>query len=146
MDVPEFLIKRLQEQIDLAPSLQENDVPGGTLDDMIGPEGRLLQGINFSGHVERLKAVEAGRRRYSRHLEDAYKELLKLREIFKEIAPTRDAVFPNQEAKNKAMSRHKDHEKRIVAICQAAIGHLERAQKVLDEGDVKQARLAGNAV
>jgi hypothetical protein len=144
VDVPEFLIERLKEQIALAPELQENDVPGGTLDDMIGAEGRLVLGINFAGHIPRLQAVEGGRRRYSACLQAAMNEVGKLRPIFAEIAPIRDAVFPTQDAKNKAMARLKDHEKKIVAICQTAIGHLERAQKVLDEGDMKQAKLAGN--
>ena len=63
MDAVEFLIERLNEQITLAPSLQQNSVPGGAVEHMIL---RLKEGMNAANFIPRLKTVEAGSRRYTR--------------------------------------------------------------------------------
>lgn len=143
MDAAEMMIERLQEQIQLAPSLTENDVPGGTVEDLCN---RLVEGMNHAHEVKRLQAVEAGVRRYGKHLRDTLEKVQKLKPIFAEVAPVRDAIYANQQAKDKATARMKERVGEIETICKGAIQDLHKALSVLEEGDGKMAKLAGSGV
>lgn len=140
MHAPEFLIDRLEEQIKLAPQLIQNDVPGGSVAEMVE---KLREGSNLAHHVPSLRAVEAGARRYAKCLTAATTHVQKLGPLFDSVAAVHSATYRDELQKKQAMDRFKDTPKQIIDACKAAIAELNGALKVLDEGDAKEARLAG---
>lgn len=143
MFAAEFLIERLQEQVTLAPQLIENTEPGGSIEQILD---KLKEGMNKANLVPQLRMVESGARRYTVKMQAALTEVEKLKPIFEQIALVSSAQYADGAQQQKAMERFKDTPKKIEAVCKAAIGHLEGAVKILDEGEKKdehQAKLVG---
>ena len=145
----ESIIDRLEEQIKLAPQLVENGHPGGRfLDDGTGvDEGTifawLANGIGRCNHIPQLAAVEAGPRRYRKCLEKARDTLLPLVAEFKRIAAVQGAPYTDGNQREKAMKQLSDVPGKIVSACKAAISDLEAGMAILEEGERKEAKLAG---
>ena len=135
----EALIERLEEQKALAPGLQENPAAGGKVEQMCD---RLREGMNSARHIPALKAVEAGHRRYGKFLANALAQVEKLTPILTKAEKVAGAAYADGLQRDKAMSQFKDTPKEVVRICDAAIGELRAALKVLDEGENKQTKLA----
>lgn len=140
MNSTDFLIERLQEQIKLAPSLRENETDGGRVRQMLE---RLVEGINLAQHIDLLKGVESGPRRYRTAFAAAKAHVEKLLPIFEQVGAVQAASYSDGEQRQKAMSRHKDKPKEIEALCNAAIAELQKANAVLAEGEAREAKLTG---
>jgi hypothetical protein len=142
----EFLIARLREQIELAPKMEENPAPGGNFvpwdaGDMVQTVvDRVKEGMAQSRHISALKPVEAGARRYCAAFEEALVHVENLANIFTQLRAVQGASYGDGEQRQKAMSRHKDKPKEIIAACTGAILALEKAMAVLDEGETKQSK------
>ncbi len=139
MYAAEFLIERLKEQLALAPALQENTEPGGTVEHLVA---RLIEGENRYQYIEALKSVEGGGRKYGAHFSKAKAEVEKLGPIFAAINAARNGSYGDQLQYQKAMARFGDKAKEIESICQAAIRELEGALKLLDEGEGRVSKKA----
>lgn len=152
------LIERLEEQIELAPRLEENQVPGGrSLDDGTGIDYstlscRLKEGMAHASSIEALKTVEGGQRRYVKHLTAALVHVEELVPIFRKVRTVRGASYVDGAQRDAALSRLSpkdakggDLSNQIVFRCKGAIAELEKGRKVLEEGEAKETKMAGAA-
>ena len=151
MYAAETLIERAMEQIELAPKLEENQVPGGrSIPQEPQPDygtfsSWLTDMMNHADSVDVLKTVEGGRRRYAKFCQKALEYAAKLQAIFGPIYAARAAHYADGEQRNKVMGRFKDSPKEIVTACEGIITQMEAALKVLEEGEHKDAKLAAAA-
>lgn len=136
----EQMIECLEEQIRLAPRMIENAAAGGGVEAMLT---RLTEQMNMAHEVKGLKAVEAGSRRYAACIRKAKEHVLKLRPIFERSGAVLGAAYADGAQKEKSLGQMKDVPGQIVNICKAAIGELDAALKVLEEGEGRLTKLAG---
>lgn len=139
MFAPEFLAERLNEQIKLAGSMAENGTPGGRCSEMIE---RLKEGQNRAHHIQMLRTVESGPRRYAKHFANAIPHIERMAEIFARVELVRNAGYDSNEQREKAMANLKSVPKEIEACCQAALKEVEAALKVMEEGEKREVTLS----
>ena len=143
MHAVEFLIDRFKEQIALAENpataLQENDVAGGSIEWLTS---RLKEGMNHAKHIDILKGVESGPRRYGKYFAAALVSVEKLKEVFAKINATAGAAYLDGEQRERAMGKFKGTSKVIIDLCKEALGHLEHALAVVHEGEARDAKQA----
>jgi len=134
----EFLVARLNEQIEMAQRLEMNLKPGGRIDQIID---KVKEGINLSGSIPVLRGVQGGSRRYVAHFSAALAKLEPLVSVFDEIASVKGAKYEDGEQRGKAMSRMKGKSDQIVSACKEAIGELNHALAVIEEGEKVEAKV-----
>jgi hypothetical protein len=128
----DFLIDRLNEQIELASKLEENTEAGGSIE---GMKERLKEGINLASEIDTLRSVEGGSRLYGKHFAAALKHVEELAPIFAKVRLVQGAAYADLATREKAMAQFKPTPDKIVSICKAAIGELEKARKIYDQGE-----------
>lgn len=143
MYAAEFLIARLEEQIKLAPKLEESFEAGGSIAAICE---RLKEGMSRASGIEILRPVEQGARRYAKHFAAALDKIEPLKALFDRVNELRSGEYADGAQREAAMAQTKDTPAKIVGACKSAIEDLKAALKVIEEGerkDVKDARLVG---
>ena len=126
----EFLIKRLEEQQELAPSLRENQKAGGKLVQIID---KMREGANLADQIKVLRSLEAGVARYRLAMERGLADVQKMLPLFARIHVLEETPFESQLEKDKVYAKIKDYPDKIRSICQDAIGQMILATNILNE-------------
>lgn len=140
MYTPEVMIDCLKRNIELAPSLQQNEEDGGSVSGQYGLIEKAKEQMAMAGNLKLLRPVEGGARRYTGHMQTVLTHLERLEPIYAEVASVKGANYSDGEQRQKAMGRLKEHSAKIVAECKGAIAALEAAMGVVNEGERKEVR------